>query len=156
MYNKSNIVNMIRWWKYIEARTKYASWVKNISKCQEFSHCWKSAAIWCFLSLINWQIFFGIVGVPWTQNKLKTNLPKSYYTLCINWDIWQKLQSNSLFDGSLRITTIIPQNEVVRGRLIYFVRSSHVPCPPCNTYSSGGILSIFGRHDNCHERACRA
>ena len=33
---------------------------------------------------------------------------------------------------------------------------SRMPCPLCNVYSSGWIISILGTHDHCHEMVCRA
>ena len=35
------------------------------------------------------------------------------------------------------------------------VRPSRMPCPLCNIYSSGWILSILGTNDHYHERVCR-
>ena len=35
------------------------------------------------------------------------------------------------------------------------VRPSRVPCPLCNIYSSGWILSILATNDHYHERVCR-
>ena len=35
------------------------------------------------------------------------------------------------------------------------VRPSHLPCPLCNIYSSGWILSILATNDHYHERVCR-
>ena len=35
------------------------------------------------------------------------------------------------------------------------VRLSHLPCPLCNIYSSGRILSILATNDHYHERVCR-
>ena len=35
------------------------------------------------------------------------------------------------------------------------VRPSRLPCPLCNIYSSGWILSILATNDHCHERVCR-
>ena len=60
---------------------------------------------------------------------------------------------------------IIPPNEVVWGGGGYTcftpsvcpsVRPSRMPCPLCNIYSSGWILSILGTNDHYHERVCRA
>ena len=49
-----------------------------------------------------------------------------------------------------------PNNEVVGG--VYWfhsVRPSRLPCPLCNIYSSGWILSILAINDHYHERVCR-
>ena len=35
------------------------------------------------------------------------------------------------------------------------VRLSRLPCPLCNIYSSGWILSILATNDHYHERVCR-
>ena len=35
------------------------------------------------------------------------------------------------------------------------VRPSRMPCPLCNIYSSGWILSILATNDHYHERVCR-
>ena len=35
------------------------------------------------------------------------------------------------------------------------VRQSRLPCPLCNIYSSGWILSILATNDHYHERVCR-
>ena len=35
------------------------------------------------------------------------------------------------------------------------VRLSRLPCPLCNIYSSGWILSIFATNDHYYERVCR-
>ena len=35
------------------------------------------------------------------------------------------------------------------------VRPSRLPCPLCNIYSSGWILSILATNDHYHERVCR-
>ena len=35
------------------------------------------------------------------------------------------------------------------------VRASRLPCPLCNIYSSGWILSILATNDHYHERVCR-
>ena len=35
------------------------------------------------------------------------------------------------------------------------VRLSRLPCPLCNIYSSGWILSILATNDDYHERVCR-
>ena len=35
------------------------------------------------------------------------------------------------------------------------VRLSRLPCPLCNIYSSGWILSILATNDHYHERMCR-
>ena len=35
------------------------------------------------------------------------------------------------------------------------VRLSRLPCPLCNIYSSGWILSILAANDHYHERVCR-
>ena len=35
------------------------------------------------------------------------------------------------------------------------VRPSRLPCPLCNIYSSGWILSILATNDHHHERVCR-
>ena len=58
-----------------------------------------------------------------------------------------------------------PNNEVVGGYIGFTpsvrlsvrpsVRPSRLPCPPCNIYSSGWILSIFATNDHYHERVCR-
>ena len=36
-----------------------------------------------------------------------------------------------------------------------FVRPSRLPCPLCNIYSSGWILSILATNDHYHEKVCR-
>ena len=50
-----------------------------------------------------------------------------------------------------------PNNEVVGGYIGFTpsVRPSHLPCPLCNIYSSGWILSILATNDLYHERVCR-
>ena len=62
-----------------------------------------------------------------------------------------------------------PNNEVVGGYIGFTpsvrpsvcpsvcpsVRPSHLPCPLCNIYSSGWILSILATNDHYHERVCR-
>ena len=57
---------------------------------------------------------------------------------------------------------IPPVNEVVGGILVSLrpsvcpsVRPSRLPCPLCNIYSSGWILSILATNDHYHERVCR-
>ena len=44
----------------------------------------------------------------------------------------------------------------VRPSVCPSVRPSRIPCPLCNSYSSGWILSILGTNDHYHERVCRA
>ena len=62
-----------------------------------------------------------------------------------------------------------PNNEVVGGYIGFTpsvrlsvrlsacpsVRLSRLPCPLCNIYSSGWILSILATNDHYHERVCR-
>ena len=62
-----------------------------------------------------------------------------------------------------------PNNEVVGGYIGFTpsvrlsvrpsvcppVRPSRLPCPLCNIYSSGWILSILATNDHYHERVCR-
>ena len=50
-----------------------------------------------------------------------------------------------------------PNNEVVGGYIGFTpsVRPSRLPCPLCNIYSSGWILSILNTNDHYHERVCR-
>ena len=43
----------------------------------------------------------------------------------------------------------------VRASVRPSVRLSRLPCPLCNIYSSGWILSILAINDHCHERVCR-
>ena len=57
-----------------------------------------------------------------------------------------------------------PNNEVVGGYIGFTpsvcpsvcpsVRLSRLPCPLCNIYSSGWILSILATNDHYHERVC--
>ena len=55
-----------------------------------------------------------------------------------------------------------PNNEVVGGYIGFTpsvrpsVRPSRLPCPLCNIYSFGWILSILATNDHYHERVCRA
>ena len=55
---------------------------------------------------------------------------------------------------------IPPNNEVVGGYIGFTpsvclsVRLSRLPCPLCNIYSSGWILSILATNDHYHERVC--
>ena len=67
------------------------------------------------------------------------------------------------FDISLSdmVPVIIPPNNEVVGEYIGFtpsvrpsVRLSRLPCPLCNIYSSGWILSILATNDHYHERVC--
>ena len=64
------------------------------------------------------------------------------------------------------VTLLYPPNNEVVGGYIGFtpsvcpsvcpsVRLSRLPCPLCNTYSSGWILSILATNDHYHERVCR-
>ena len=58
-----------------------------------------------------------------------------------------------------------PNNEVVGGYIGFTpsvcpsvrpsIRLSRLPCPLCNIYSSGWILSILATNDHYHERVCR-
>ena len=52
---------------------------------------------------------------------------------------------------------IPPNNEVVGGYIGFTpsVRLSRLPCPLCNIYSSGWILSILATNDHYQERVCR-
>ena len=43
----------------------------------------------------------------------------------------------------------------VRPSVCPSVRLSRMPCPLCNIYSSGRILSILGTNDHYHKRVCR-
>ena len=43
----------------------------------------------------------------------------------------------------------------VRPSIRLSVRPSRLPCPLCNIYSSGWILSILATNDHYHERVCR-
>ena len=43
----------------------------------------------------------------------------------------------------------------VRPSVCPSVRPSRLPCPLCNIYSSGWILSILSTNDHCHKRVCR-
>ena len=43
----------------------------------------------------------------------------------------------------------------VRPSVLPSVRLSRLPCPLCNIYSSGWILSILATNDHYHERMCR-
>ena len=43
----------------------------------------------------------------------------------------------------------------VRPSVCPSVRPSRLPCPLCNIYSSGWILSIWATNDHYHERVCR-
>ena len=43
----------------------------------------------------------------------------------------------------------------VRPSVCPSVRLSRLPCPLCNIYSSGWILSILATNDHYHERVCR-
>ena len=49
-----------------------------------------------------------------------------------------------------------PNNKVVGGYIGFTpsVRLSRLPCPLCNIYSSGWILSILATNDHYHERVC--
>ena len=57
---------------------------------------------------------------------------------------------------------ILKHNEVVGGYTGFTpsvrpsVRPSRMPCPLCNIYSSGWILSILGTNDHSHEMVCRS
>ena len=43
----------------------------------------------------------------------------------------------------------------VRPSVLPSVRPSRLPCPLCNMYSSGWILSILATNDHYHKRVCR-
>ena len=70
------------------------------------------------------------------------------------------------FSISIRLAPLYPPNNEVVGWYIGFtpsvrlsvrpsVRPSRLPCPLCNIYSSGWILSILATNDHCHDRVCR-
>ena len=80
--------------------------------------------------------------------------------------IWGYTDSdNSFLPGALLLCFFIPPEQrscwgiywfhSVRSSVRLSVRPSHLPCPLCNIYSSGWILSILATNDHYHERVCR-
>ena len=71
----------------------------------------------------------------------------------------------STYNWSNQILLYPLNNEVVGGYIVFTpsvrlsvrpsVRPSRLPCPLCNIYSSGWILSILATNDHYHERVCR-
>ena len=94
------------------------------------------------------------IALTWTSNYMYTNswdvlaYPCHYYTP----------RTTKLLGGilvSLRPSVRLSVRPFVRPSVCLSVRPSRLPCPLCNIYSSGWILSILATNDHYHERVCR-
>ena len=99
-----------------------------------------------------------------------------YFMSCVLADIWLALYTHSVLyrisfkkNFVVALGLIIPPEQRSCWGVYWFhsvrlsvrlsvrpsVRLSRLPCPLCNIYSSGWILSILATNDHYHERVCR-
>ena len=95
-------------------------------------------------------------GNPWISNKMCLNVP-----LCVSFVICQPYIG--LVPNRQQVIIIPPEQRScwgvywfhsIRPSVRLSVRLSRLPCPLCNIYSSGWIISILATNDHYHERVC--
>ena len=106
----------------------------------------------------------------WDSMMSKKNMGWPFYAAVVSYgDVVSRKTNRSALSCNFSSLLYPPNNEVVGGYIGFTpsvrpsvclsvcpsVRPSRLPCPLCNMYSSGWILSILATNDHYHERVCR-